>query len=63
MLKHRTGKSNKAVDALSQRIALLNTMSIEVVSMNYLKTLYQEDADFSKAWKECKDPWSLDRIP
>jgi hypothetical protein len=63
VLKHGSGKSNKVVDALSRRTALLNTMSIEVVSLNCLKTVYEEDANFSKAWKECKDPWSLDRTP
>jgi hypothetical protein len=47
VLKHRSGKSNKVVDALSRRIVLLNTMSIEVVSLNCIKTLYEEDADFS----------------
>jgi len=47
VLKHRSGKSNKVVDALSRRIVLLNTMSIEVVSLKCIKTLYEEDADFS----------------
>jgi hypothetical protein len=49
LLKHRSEKSNKAADALSQRIALINTMLVEVVSLNYLKTLYEEDADLLEA--------------
>jgi hypothetical protein len=55
VLKHRSGKSNKVVDALSRRIVLLNTMSIEVVSLNCIKTLYEEDADFSKASQHQKN--------
>jgi hypothetical protein len=63
MLKHRSKKSNKVVYSLNWRIALLNTMSVEVVSLNCLKTLYEEDTGFSEAWKECKETWSLDRTP
>jgi hypothetical protein len=63
VLKQKSGKSNKVVDALSQSIKLLNTMSIEGVILNYIKTLYEEDAYFSEAWKACKEPCSLDRTP
>ena len=28
-----------------------------------MKTLYEGDADFSKAWMACKKPWILDRTP
>jgi hypothetical protein len=38
-------------------------MSLEVVSLNFLKTLNEEDAKFSKASKVCKEPWSLDITP
>jgi hypothetical protein len=55
-LKDRFEKSNKVDDALSQRIMLLNTMSVEVVSLNCLNTLYEEDADFLEVWKACKEP-------
>ena len=48
VLKHRSGKSNKVDDALIWRIVLLNTMSVEVVSLKCLKTLYEEDAYFSE---------------
>jgi hypothetical protein len=63
VLKHRSGKSNKVVDALSQRTVLLNTMSVVVVSLECVKGLYEEDADFAEAWKACKEPWSLDQTP
>jgi hypothetical protein len=63
VLKHGSGKSNKVVDALSRQIALLNTMSVEVVSLKCIKTLYEKYADLLEAWKACKEPWSLDRTP
>jgi hypothetical protein len=63
VLKHRSGKSNKVADALSQRIMLLNTLSVEVVSLECMKELYAEDTDFAEAWKACKAPWSIDRTP
>jgi hypothetical protein len=63
VLKHRSGKSNNVVDALSQRIMLLNTMLVEVVNLNCLKTLYEEDVDFLESCKVCKEPCSLDRTP
>ena len=58
VLKHGSGKSNKVVDALIRRTMILNTMSVEVVSLNCMKSLYEGDADFSEAWKACKKPWS-----
>jgi regulator of sigma D len=62
-LKHRYGKSNKVVDALSRRIALLNTFSIEVVGLKCVKEIYTEDSDFTAAWKACREPWSMNKTP
>ena len=62
-MKHRSGKSNKVANALSHRTTLLNTMSIEVVSLNCIKTLYEEDVDFVEAWKVYKESWSMDITP
>ena len=56
VFKHRFEDSNKVVDALSRGTSLLNTMLVEVVSLNCLNTLYEEDANFLEAWKECKEP-------
>lgn len=36
-------------------------MSIEVVGFNELKTLYPKDPNFAKAWKDHKEPITLDR--
>ena len=63
VLKHRSGKLNKVVIGLSRRTVLLNTMSVVVVSLECVKGLYEEDADFAEAWKACKEPWSLDETP
>lgn len=33
MLRHRSGKSNKVADALSKRVALLNTTTIQAIGI------------------------------
>ena len=58
VLKHRTRKSNKVVDALSRRMMFLNTLSVEIVSLESMKELYKKDAYFAEAWGACKEPWS-----
>jgi hypothetical protein len=57
------GKSNKVADALSPRIMMLDTLSVEFVGLECMKELYVEDVDFAKAWKAYKVPWSIDRTP
>jgi hypothetical protein len=49
VLKHGLGKSNEVVDALSQRRVLLNTMLVAMVSLECMKGLYEEDANFVEA--------------
>ena len=61
MLKHRSGRSNRVADALSRRLLLLTIMQVEVVGFDELKNLYQEDPNFAKAWKACKEPVVVDR--
>ena len=60
-MKHKIGKSNSIVDALSRRHLLLIEMQIEVVGFKELMNLYPEDLDFAKAWKACTVPMTLDR--
>ena len=50
-------------DPLSQKIALLNTLFIEVVGLECVKELYAEDSDLSTTWKACREPWRMDRTP
>ena len=61
MLKHRSGRSNRVVDALSRRQLLLIAMQVEVVGCNELKNLYPDYVDFAEAWKACKEPIAVDR--
>ena len=60
VLKHRSGNSNKVVDALIKRVLLLNNLSMEVVSLESMKELY-EDANFVESLKSCKATWSVYR--
>ena len=61
-MKHKSGKSNKVVDALSQRHLLLTQMQIEVVGFKKLTNLYREDPNFAESWKACTVPITLDRM-
>jgi hypothetical protein len=63
VLKHRFGRSNKVVDALSKRTTLLTTMIVEMVGLEEMKKLYEIDANFDESWKACKEPWSGDQTP
>ena len=40
---------------------LLNTLSVQVVSLESMKELYEEDVDFGEAWRACKETWRVDR--
>ena len=61
MLKHRSGRSNRVVDALSRRQLLLTVMQVEVVGFDELKDLYPKDPNFAEAWKACIEPIIVDR--
>ena len=61
VLKHRSERSNKVIDALSRRQLLLTKMQVEVVGLNEFKTLYLEDLDFAEDWKAYKEPITLVR--
>ena len=61
MLKHRSRRSNRVVDALSRRQLLLTVMQVELVGFDELKDLHPEDLDFAEAWKAHKELVTLDR--
>ena len=61
LLKHRSGRSNRVADSLSMRQLFLTIMHVEVVGFDELKNMYPKDPDFVEAWKDCKEPITLDR--
>lgn len=46
MLKHKVDVENKLADALSCRVALLNSKSVEVTGLERVKEDYSECLDF-----------------
>lgn len=54
ILKCKSGKQNRVVDALSKRVLLLTTMENEVVSFEWIKNLYEFDVDFENIVQQCK---------
>lgn len=54
VLKHKSRKHNKVVDALSRKGELLVILQTEITGFEQLKDLYAKDDDFSRAWKKCE---------
>jgi hypothetical protein len=46
VVKHKKGKDNIVVDALSRRCALLTQLDAKVIGLESIKTLYSDDHDF-----------------
>ena len=49
MIKHKSGVTNKVVDALSRRPSLLIEMKVEVLGFAEMKELYDADPNFFEA--------------
>ena len=56
VIKHKSGVTNRVVDALSRKCSLLTEMKVEILGFNEIKYLYDVDLDFSKMWRECRAP-------
>lgn len=50
MLKHKAGVKNKPADALSRRVALIHSMSVEVTGFEQLKDEYPTCPDFGELY-------------
>lgn len=53
--KHRSGQSNRVVDALSRRRSLFIEMRVEVLGFDDLNNLYEIDPNPIEPWKACKN--------
>ena len=56
VIKHKSGVTNRVVDALSRRCSLLTKMKVEVLGFDEMKELYDVDPNFSNMWRECRAP-------
>jgi hypothetical protein len=55
ILKHKSGKENKAIDVLSRRVTLLSVMSVEVTGFKRLKEEYESCSEFLEINLTLKD--------
>lgn len=55
MLKHKPGAENKAVDALSYKVALLHSKSVRVIGFECLSKAYPTCLDFEEIYKMLLD--------
>ena len=60
--KHKSGVTNRIVDALSRRHSLLTEMKVEVLRFDEMKELYDVDPNFSEVWREWKAPYLKNHI-
>ncbi|GJY92307.1 RNA-directed DNA polymerase [Tanacetum coccineum] len=53
-IKHKSGKLNKGVDALSRKYSLLNSLRQRVIGFEHLKGEYSTDPDFGDVFLNCQ---------
>ncbi|KAF7815025.1 Transposon Ty3-I Gag-Pol polyprotein [Senna tora] len=54
VIKHKKGKENVVVDALSRRYSLITSLHARLLGFELLKGLYESDCDFCKIWSACE---------
>ncbi|XP_028755185.1 uncharacterized protein LOC114714606 [Neltuma alba] len=62
MVKHCPGVENKVADALSRRIHVLNTLTVNVMGFDRLKDEYTSCLDFGIIYDEVKDGNRQDHV-
>jgi len=53
VIKHKQGKANVVVDALSRRQTLLNVLDTQLLGFDHIKEIYKDDLNFSHIYQEC----------
>ncbi|XP_066341816.1 uncharacterized protein [Miscanthus floridulus] len=53
VVKHKCGKDNIVVDALSRRCGLVTQLDTKVLGLESIKTLYAADSDFKEPFSHC----------
>ncbi|WCJ37823.1 hypothetical protein M5689_018922 [Euphorbia peplus] len=57
-LIHKANKQNRVADALSRRVNLLKTVTLEVELFQHLRKDYKEDPNFGSVWEKCSEKQS-----
>jgi hypothetical protein len=55
IIKHKKGKDNVIVDALSRRYTMLSQLDHKIFGLESLKELYAIDFDFKDAYENCRE--------
>jgi hypothetical protein len=55
IIKHKKGKDNVIVDALSRRYTMLSLLDHKIFGLESLKELYATDFDFKDAYENCRE--------
>ncbi len=55
IIKHKKGKDNVIVDALSRRYTMLSQLDHKIFGLESLKELYAIDFDFNDAYENCRE--------
>ena len=55
VIKHKKGKENVIVDALSHRYTMLSQLDFKIFGLETIKDQYVHDADFKDVMQNCKE--------